>query len=54
MFSTELLPVPRNINSCSSIADGYHGYPLVHVNTPLSQSRGQDHRVAKPALNAQH
>ena len=35
MFSTELLPVPRNINSCSSIADHYHGDnmigPLSHV-----------------------
>ena len=29
MFSTELLPVPRNINSCSSIADGYHGNNMI-------------------------
>ena len=131
MFSTEILPVSRNINSCSSIADRYHGdnmidpfskfhaahkcksAPLVrhkylrkdhsmgqtlpwrqydwpffprlcllhaahHVTrTPnirvllwwrntvcgvrtcackhtIVSSRGQDHRVAKPALNAQH
>ena len=28
---------------------------LVHANTLLSQSRGQDHRdVAKPAVNVQH
>ena len=96
MFSTALLPVSRNINSCSSIADHYHGdnmigpfshvyvcpmqhvmslalqtdsiklefsfgeeiryveYALVYANRLLSQSRGQDHRVTKPALNAQH
>ena len=29
-------------------------YALVYANTLLSQSRGNNHRVAKPALNAQH
>ena len=29
MFSTEPLPVPRNINSCSSIADHYHGDNMI-------------------------